>query len=107
MALGFRSVRDCQEHINSSEFAEWLAYNQLEPFGADIQPVYAGTIAATVANTTRSKSSDKIFKWSDFFPTLDSAEQHQSIEDQIAIVELLNEAFGGKDLRGEKNPPTA
>lgn len=106
MALGFRSVHDCQNYISATEFAEWQAYDLLEPFGADRFPAYFGTIAATVANTQRSKRSDKVFQWRDFFPAYGSS-KHQTTAEQISIVEMLNEAFGGVDLRENKTTPTA
>lgn len=101
MALGFHSVTECQSVINSTEFAEWQAYDLIEPFGHDRQSVYFGTIAATIANTQRSKKSDKALQWYDFFPPYGQA-KHQTTEEQISIVEMFNEIFGGQDLRGEK-----
>ena len=107
MALGFRSVKECQAVINSTEFAEWQAYDLVEPFGHDRFPAYFGTIAATIANTQRSKSGDKVFQWYDFFPVFGSGAKHQTVDEQISIVELLNMAFDGKDERANKTTPTA
>lgn len=107
MALGYQSVTQCQDNISSKEFAEWIAYSRLEPFGADLFQVYFGTVAAAITNTTRSKKNDKIFQWHDFFQPLDFEETHQTTEEQLAIVEMLNIAFGGNDLRANKNPSTA
>lgn len=78
-----------------------MAYDMLEPFGHDRLPAYFGTVAATVANTQRSKRSDRVFQWRDFFPAYGTT-KHQTTAEQISIVELLNEAFGGVDKRGEK-----
>lgn len=100
MALGYKSVRDCQETISSTEFAEWQAYDKIEPFGADRFPEYFGTIAATIVNVQRAKGK-KALQWFDFFPPYGET-KHQTTEDQISIVEMLNEAFGGKDIRHEK-----
>jgi hypothetical protein len=102
--LGYKSVKACQEGISSTEFAEWQAYDLLEPFGTDRLPMYFGTIAATIANTQRTKHS-KVLQWRDFFPEY-GGKPRQSTEEQISIVEMLNEAFGGKDLRDMKTTPT-
>lgn len=102
MALGYKSIRECQENVSSTEFAEWQAYDMLEPFGSDRQAAYFGTIAATIANTQRSKQSDKVFQWHDFFPVFGQTAKHQTTEEQISIVEMLNLAFNGIDLRGNK-----
>lgn len=49
----------------------------------------------------RSKKSDKVWEPQDFFPGF-YVKEPQSVDEQIAIVEMLNLAFGGKDLRGNK-----
>jgi hypothetical protein len=105
LALGFKSVRECQENVSSTEFAEWQAYDLIEPFGMDRFPAYFGTIAATIANVNATKQS-QTRQWYDFFPPY-AFSKHQTTEEQISIVEMLNEAFGGIDLRGNKTTPTA
>jgi len=54
----------------------------------------------------RSKRSDKIWSPEDFFKGF-YEKPAQTTEEQIAIVELLNMAFGGRDLRENKETPTA
>ena len=63
------SVRRAQLEIDSQEFAEWMAYSALEPFGPERDDERAGAIAATIANVYRdsSKRSDPFGAW-DFFP---------------------------------------
>lgn len=57
----------------------------------------AGTIAAVVAETRRDgKKRPKPYTWLDFFPQHRS---RQAWQDQLAIVEMLNAIFGGRDLR--------
>lgn len=101
--LGFPSVAACQDAITSTEFNGWLAYDRLDP----IRPNWArlfGTVAATIANVNRPKKSSKPYGWKDFFPEF-KQRTFQDQTEQLAIVEALNAAFGGKDLR--KKPPTA
>jgi hypothetical protein len=105
LALGFHSVKECQEAISSTEFAEWQAYDLIEPFGTDRFPMFFGTIAATIANTQLTKNS-KAKQWYDFFPPYGGV-KHQTVDEQIAVVEMLNSAFGGLDLRGNKNTLSA
>lgn len=64
-------------------------------------------MVAAITNTMRSKKSDRVWTWKDFFPDIDYEQPSQSVEDQIAIVELLNEAFGGNDERKHKEPTIA
>lgn len=67
-------------------------------------PMYFGTIAATIANTQITKKH-AARQWYDFFKPYGYS-KHQSTEEQITIVEMLNAAFGGKDLRADKTTPT-
>jgi hypothetical protein len=102
LALGYKSVAECQANVTSTEFAEWQAYDLIAPFGTDRLPAYFGTIAAAIYNTQRTKQSDKIWHWDDLFPVFGQTTRHQTVDEQISVVELLNLAFGGIDLRGNK-----
>ena len=55
----------------------------------------------------RQRKSDRVWTWEDFFPDTLTDKTEQTIEDQIAIVEMFNEAFGGTDKRTIKEPTTA
>ena len=62
------SVRQAQQEISSVEFAEWVAYYQLEPFGEDRADLRCGNITSTLINgftalggkTGNSKATDFI-----------------------------------------------
>jgi len=102
------SVARAQEEISSYEFAEWQAYAELEPFGETRADMRAGTIAATIANTQRTKKHQKVWQWDDLIPQPEKRiREPQTMEQQLQIVEGLNAAFGGLDLRGNKNSPIA
>jgi len=63
-----------------------------------------GIIAATVANAFRSKKG-KAFSPEDFMPRQQrrKAVQPKTAEEMLAIVEMLNVAFGGEDKRGDRD----
>jgi len=82
------------------ELAEWMAYEELEPFGEARADMRAGIIAATFANVHRRKGA-RPFKPIDFMPKFDR-QPEQTPEQQLRIVEALNKAFGGKDVRGQR-----
>lgn len=44
------SVREAQERIDSREFAEWVAYYKIDPFGNKRGDMQAGIIAASNVN---------------------------------------------------------
>jgi hypothetical protein len=63
------SVRRAQLEIGSEEFAEWMAYAELEPFGPIRDDERFGTVTALMANVNRdSKVRSEPFTAADFFP---------------------------------------
>ncbi|MGE5619531.1 MAG: DUF4035 domain-containing protein [Sphingomonadaceae bacterium] len=97
------TVAELLSRISSRELTEWIEYAKLEPFGEERADLRAAIVAATIANVYRRKGS-KPFKPSDFMPAF-GPEEAQSVEQQLGIVEMLNAAFGGRDLR-KRRPGT-
>jgi hypothetical protein len=65
--LGHRSVAQAQKYVSSAEFAEWIAFDNLEPIGeaeerADIR---FGLLASMIANANRGRG-ERAFKPGDF-----------------------------------------
>ncbi len=48
------SVRQAQRQIDAAEFAAWMAYARLEPWGQPAEDFRLGVLAATVANGLRA-----------------------------------------------------
>jgi hypothetical protein len=82
-------------------FAEWQAYDRLDPIGAWRGDLLAGIVAATIANVHRDpKQRRDPYTANDFMPVWEpKPEPVTTWEDQLRMVELLNAAFGGTDLR--------
>lgn len=59
------SVRRAQLEIDSREFGEWIAYNQISPGGPERADARAALIACTVANATPRKGGRR-YKIKDF-----------------------------------------
>lgn len=78
-----------------------MAYAGLEPFGEERADLRAGIVASVVANTARDpKVQRDPFTPQEFMPKFESKEPtEQTPEQMLAIVEMLNAAFGGQDLR--------
>lgn len=87
------SVREAQARIDAPEFAEWMAFERLEPFGPQRDDERAGTIAATLANINRdsAKKSDP-FMPTDFFPRLED----MMAEAEAALYEPPADELQGK-----------
>lgn len=88
--------------MSSSEFTEWLAFAELEPFGEWRADLRAGIIASTVANVNRSADSEALtpkdfmpFERTDEAPEVD--EREQALE-QIKRFEVFRRIKGGKHI---------
>jgi len=68
------SVSQAQGVINAREFAEWMAYDSLDPIGSTRSDLRAGIIASTIANVNRGKNGQS-FKPDDFMPQFDKPKQ--------------------------------
>ncbi len=53
--------------ISSRDFAEWMAYSRLEPWGEERDDLRMGIIASTIANANRGKGQ-KPFTPQQFMP---------------------------------------
>lgn len=95
-------VGELLARVSSQELTEWMAYSQVEPWGEDRADLRSGIVAATVANAHRDKKKKHSpYKARDFIPQF-GRRRGKSTEDMLRYVEHLNLAFGGRDLRGER-----
>lgn len=95
-------MAECQRRVSSREFAEWLAYERLEPFGPERDDLRAALVAAVIANVNRDpKKRRKPYEVSDFMPKFDRGPEPERKSDGelLARVEMLNAVFGGVDKR--------
>jgi hypothetical protein len=86
--------------MSSREFAEWMAYYELEPFGEERADLRSAIVASTVANAHRDpKRRRKPFRPLDFMPRFDETKRPKGVESMLNFVEMFNTALGGRDLR--------
>lgn len=87
--------------ISSRELSEWIAFASLEPIGDERGDWQAALVASVVAEAARDrKRRRKPFAPKEFLLTFESKQrQKQGWDEQLQIVEMLNVAFGGRDLR--------
>ena len=91
-----------QEQLSSKDFAEWMAYYAVEPFGEERADLRNAIVASTIANAYRdTKRTKKPFSPGDFMPEFDRVEEPATHgwQEQLGMVEGLNVLFGGADLR--------
>jgi hypothetical protein len=68
------SVAEAQEKIDSQEYASWLAFSRVEPFGEARADLRSAVVAAVVANAHRGKGA-KAFTPADFMPQFDPPDE--------------------------------
>ena len=78
--------------ITSAQFAEWMAYSRLEPWGEDRDDLRMGIVASVIANSNRGKGK-KPYKPQDFMPDFEPEDEAAAIE---RIRENLRKTLGGK-----------
>lgn len=79
------TVRELLTRIDSRELSEWMAFFELEPWGAEVDDWRAGLVASTIVNVNRDpKKRAQPFQPKDFMPERSSApdKQAQSVDDQ-------------------------
>ena len=79
--------------ISSRQFAEWMAYGRLEPFGEERDDLRMGIVASVIANSNRGKNQ-KPYKPGDFMPSFEPETEEQAAERLIAKARA---ALGGRD----------
>jgi hypothetical protein len=91
------TVDELLSRISSRELSEWQVYSQIEPWGETRADWRSGIVAAVIANVNRAKGQPA-YSPETFIPRF-GPQPEQGWEEQLAIVEMLNVAFGGKDMR--------
>ena len=83
------SVRDAQARVDSAEFAEWIAFNNLEAFTVDRSEYMLAVVACILANTNR-KPNSRAFEPKDFLPEFKRKEPQTSQSVEQTLRALLN-----------------
>lgn len=78
--------------MTSLQYAEWIAYSRLEPWGEDRDDLRMGIVASVIANSNRGKGQ-KPFKPQDFMPDFEPVSEEAQIEQMIA---KARKALGGR-----------
>ena len=81
-----RTVAQLQSEMSSDEFAHWVAFYRLEPFGYEVSNWRAALVAAATANTAGKKRNGQPFAPSDFMPRKPELARQQSAEEQRKIL---------------------
>lgn len=95
------TVAQLLRQISSRELAEWQALYSLELLPQERTELLLAQLLAMTANINRADGADPVDALA-FLPWWQDAQPLQegkSPEQMLAMVEMLNAAFGGADLR--------
>ena len=87
----------------SDEFSEWIAYDNVDPFGHDRIDYNHAITAMTIANCHRQKGQ-KVFKPKDFIPEFgEPTTKRQSAQEMQALMFSMAKAHNKKLEAGKKD----
>lgn len=90
------TVRQLESKLEASELNEWMAFFNMEPWGAVREDYRAGIIASTLVNVNGGKKGGKPAQPTDFFDLYTRHNNRkQTNEQQINIFKKYAEAIGG------------
>ena len=77
--------------ITSAQFAEWLAYSRIEPWGEERDDLRTGILASMIANMFRDKGK-KPAKPSDFILNFEPEDEQTRVQ---RMIESVRRTLGG------------
>ena len=90
------TVREAQARCDSREFAEWVAFDQLNPFGQHRVLVLLSELCAMFFNANTDDKTRKL-RPADFMPYMKIPKQKpQTVDQQKDNLELIARAMGMK-----------
>jgi len=93
LSLGM-TVAELSERMDSRELSEWMAYNNLEPFGEERADARSGIVAATIANVHRGKNT-RPYEPKDFMPKFGPAKE-QTPDEMKSMAKLITSMYEAK-----------
>ena len=105
--MGWSSVAWGLANISSYELTEWQVYDTLDPIGRERDDWRGALVASLLAEIYRDrKQRNKAYTIDDFMPKWGESENGDNRtvdewteQEQVTWLEMLNAAYGGKDLR--------
>jgi len=88
--------------MSSREYAEWMAYYRLEPFGEERGDLRAGVVAATVANVNRDpKVRGEPYSPRDFMPLVEEETEAPEPEEVYLKIRAWAAMAGATETKDE------
>ena len=88
------TVKQMLARMDSFELTEWMAYSEVEPFGAERDNLHAAIVASTIANVNRGKNS-KSFSPQEFMLHTEKPKE-PDVDSQIAHMQVFAAAVNAQ-----------
>lgn len=88
-------MAELEDRLGYSEFVEWMAFYETEPFGGTRGDIQAALVAATIANTNRKRNSRAV-KPSDFL-----IDWWRDLSKPAALLAKFRAATSGQEIKDE------
>lgn len=104
-------MAEWQARMSSKEFAEWMAFYRIQPFGERRADFRFGSLQALMANVNRDPKKSKEFTPDMFTPDFEKALDEQEAQDAIPAHEQvwnkIRSVFGSRVKTPPPTRPTA
>lgn len=90
--------------MTSRQFTEWVAFYKSQPFGPDLRDERVARLMMLTAEIHRDEDKrGHRFTVEEFLPDYGAPDDEQTEDWETILhqVELMNKAFGGRDLRDQ------
>lgn len=102
LALGHKSVSEAKDSIDSNEFAHWLAYYKLEPFGGERDDLRQAYTSCIIANLFLGKGQ-KAYEISDFmYKSEDGKQKQMGIKEMEMVCRMMAESSQANNTKTPK-----
>lgn len=81
--------------MSSAQLAEWMAYEQIEPWGESRADLRLGIMASTVANIFRGKDKKRAYKLTDFMPSFEPYDEERERARILEKAKAIFKRFSG------------
>lgn len=84
-----RWVHEIERELNGVQLAEYMAYDQIEPFGAQRVDAGFASVCVTLANINRGKGK-RAFRLEEFM-LFAKRDRRRTVEEQIGMAHVIHE----------------
>ena len=96
-----RFVHEILEELDGAQIAEYMAFDQIEPFGEQRADARSASVCATMSNRWRGKG-ERTRKLTEFM-LFERKSKRKTVEEQIVMARVIHEAVGAINKAKNRN----